>query len=89
MPGHPWRISCPPGPAGEVREELHVSVSNMRLALTLVVFLLGTWAIASVLASRVGFGAKLRWIAAIVALPVVGLLAWMFAGPKPSRTRRR
>lgn len=61
----------------------------MRLALTLIVLVLGTWAIASVLASRVGFGTKLRWIVGIVAVPLVGLMAWMFAGPKPSRTRRR
>lgn len=50
--------------------------------LGIIIFVLDVWAIASIINSRAETGPKVGWIAAVAILPVVGLLAWWFAGPK-------
>lgn len=40
------------------------------------------WAIINVLRSRVSPGTKLLWTLLILFLPVVGLVIWLFAGPR-------
>ncbi len=40
------------------------------------------WAIVNVVQSPSGNGAKVLWILAILLLPVIGLLAWLVAGPR-------
>jgi hypothetical protein len=39
-----------------------------------------------VFGSRAGAGVRAAWVAAIVLLPVLGLLAWLAAGPRADRT---
>ncbi|SDW82616.1 PLDc N-terminal domain-containing protein [Litoreibacter albidus] len=53
--------------------------------LGLVVFALDVWAIALIINTRIETAQKVIWILLILFLPVIGLLIWYFAGPKPSR----
>lgn len=48
----------------------------------IIIFVLDVWAIAHVINTNETMGKKLLWIAIIVILPVVGLIAWYFLGPK-------
>lgn len=48
----------------------------------IIIFVLDVWAIAQVINTNESMGKKLLWIAIIVILPVVGLIAWYFLGPK-------
>lgn len=57
----------------------------MRAGLALIVLILNVFAITSLLGARRGAGTRLRWMAAIVLLPVAGALAWLGSG----RTRPR
>ncbi|HSJ30412.1 MAG TPA: PLD nuclease N-terminal domain-containing protein [Longimicrobiales bacterium] len=57
----------------------------MRAGLALIVLILNVFAITSLLGARRGAGTRLRWLAAIVLLPVAGALAWLVSG----RTRPR
>jgi len=51
----------------------------------LIIFALDIWAIASIFNSKVETAQKVLWIALVLFLPVIGLLIWYFAGPKPTR----
>ena len=51
----------------------------------LIIFALDIWAIASIFNSKVETAQKALWIALVLFLPVIGLLIWYFAGPKPTR----
>lgn len=53
----------------------------------LIVFVLDVWAIASIINSNATGGRKLLWIAIVVIFPVLGLIAWFFAGPKADYRR--
>ncbi|WP_394198877.1 PLDc N-terminal domain-containing protein [Litoreibacter albidus] len=53
--------------------------------LGLVVFALDVWAIALIINTKIETAQKVIWILLILFLPVIGLLIWYFAGPKPSR----
>jgi hypothetical protein len=56
----------------------------MRASLALIVLILNVFAIISLLGARRGAGTRLRWLAAIVLLPVAGALAWFTSGrPRP------
>jgi Phospholipase_D-nuclease N-terminal len=48
----------------------------------IVIFALDIWAIVRLLQSGASTGAKVLWLIVILALPVVGLLIWLLAGPK-------
>ena len=54
----------------------------MRLILTVAVVVLDLWAIVSILGAAAPTRSKIGWILAVVALPVVGFLAWWRSGPK-------
>jgi len=43
------------------------------------------WAIALTLQSPVSAGNKALWFLVIVILPVLGLILWIFLGPRPLR----
>jgi len=51
----------------------------------LIIFGLDIWAIASIFNSKTETAQKVLWIALVLFLPVIGLLIWYFAGPKPTR----
>lgn len=51
----------------------------------LLIFILDIWAIVKVINSSEDTGSKVLWILLIIILPVVGLIAWLIAGPgRPS-----
>jgi hypothetical protein len=54
----------------------------MRLSLTLAVFLLDLWALASLFGARAPLRSKVLWTLAILALPMAGAAAWWLAGPR-------
>ena len=53
----------------------------------LIIFVLDIWAIASIINSGASGGKKIIWVLVVAILPVVGLIAWWFAGPKASYGR--
>lgn len=53
----------------------------------LLILALDIWAIISILRSGADGIAKIVWIAAILLLPVIGLVLWIFAGPGGARAR--
>lgn len=55
--------------------------------LGLIIFVLDVWAIASIFNSNASGVSKLIWIIVVAVLPVVGLIAWYFAGPKATYQR--
>ncbi|MGD2117990.1 MAG: PLDc N-terminal domain-containing protein [Chromatiales bacterium] len=50
--------------------------------LGLIVLILDIWAIVKILGSGATTGSKVLWIVVIVLLPVLGLLLWLFLGPR-------
>ncbi|MEJ6397514.1 PLD nuclease N-terminal domain-containing protein [Yoonia sp. 208BN28-4] len=48
----------------------------------LLILIADIYAIVQVWGSGAGTGAKLLWTILILALPVVGLIIWYFAGPR-------
>jgi len=48
----------------------------------LVVLALDVWAIVSIWQSRADNEKKLLWTVLVILLPVVGLVAWLVAGPR-------
>lgn len=52
----------------------------------LIVLAASIWAIINVYKSRVTTGAKVLWTLLILLLPVLGLIAWFFMGPRPGGT---
>lgn len=47
-----------------------------------IFFIIIVWAIYKTIKSSAANGAKLIWILALLLLPGLGLIAWLFAGPK-------
>ena len=47
-----------------------------------IFFLLVLWAIYKIVNSSASTTAKVVWIVVILLLPLAGLIAWFFAGPK-------
>lgn len=50
--------------------------------LGLIILVLDVWAIVKVIGSGASDGSKVLWVVVILLLPVVGLLLWLFLGPK-------
>lgn len=48
----------------------------------LIILILDVYAIVKVVQSNAGTGVKVVWIIVILLLPVLGLLLWLFLGPK-------
>lgn len=53
--------------------------------LGLIILGLDIWAIVSVVGSAASTGGKVLWILLILLLPILGLLIWLVAGPRPMR----
>jgi len=51
----------------------------------LLLLALDIWAIVSVVGSGASTGGKVLWIVLILVLPLLGLIIWMVAGPRPGR----
>ncbi|MDX1655990.1 MAG: PLD nuclease N-terminal domain-containing protein [Candidatus Competibacteraceae bacterium] len=54
----------------------------LTLAAGLVLFVLDVWALVNVAESPAGNRTKLSWFVLILLLPVVGVVAWLLAGPR-------
>jgi hypothetical protein len=50
--------------------------------ISVLILVADVWAIINVAQSRETTGTKAIWIVAIILLPVLGFIAWYFAGPK-------
>lgn len=50
----------------------------------LIIFALDVWAIAQIINSGAEKNSKIIWVIIVAFLPVIGLIAWYFAGPKSS-----
>ncbi|MEQ8711021.1 MAG: PLDc N-terminal domain-containing protein [Rhodospirillales bacterium] len=48
----------------------------------LLILIADVWAIVNVIGSSAGTGAKVFWIILILILPLLGLIIWLFAGPR-------
>ncbi len=48
----------------------------------LILLVLVVWAIVKTVQSDAGTGAKVFWVVLILLLPLLGLLLWLFLGPK-------
>lgn len=48
----------------------------------LIILVLDIWAILNVIQSSASTGAKVLWTLLILLLPVIGLVIWLFAGPR-------
>lgn len=57
----------------------------MGMILGLIIFILDILAIVRTIQSPVTNGMKVLWVLIIFILPVVGLIIWFLAGPKPLR----
>ncbi|MFS4580670.1 PLD nuclease N-terminal domain-containing protein [Phaeobacter sp. C3_T13_0] len=53
--------------------------------LGLLILIAGLYAIYQILTSGASTGAKVIWALVIIFLPVVGLIAWIIAGPRGGR----
>jgi hypothetical protein len=50
--------------------------------LGLIILILDVYAIVKTVQSNASTGVKVAWIVVILLLPVLGLLLWLFLGPK-------
>jgi len=48
----------------------------------LLVLIGDVWAIINIVQSRVSTGAKVIWVVLVLLLPLLGLIVWLFAGPR-------
>lgn len=48
----------------------------------LIILILNVYAIVKIVQSNATTGVKVLWIVVILLLPVLGLLLWLFLGPK-------
>ena len=51
--------------------------------LGLIVLIADVWAIVKTVGSSASTGGKVFWIVLILILPVLGLIIWLIAGPRP------
>ncbi|MHC8495270.1 PLD nuclease N-terminal domain-containing protein [Thalassospira sp. SM2505] len=51
----------------------------------LLVLIADVWAIVNVMGSGASTGSKVIWTVLILVLPVLGLIIWLFAGPRSGR----
>jgi hypothetical protein len=62
---------------------------TVRIVIALLVFVADVWALLQLFGSPAHGGRKALWAAAIVFLPILGVLLWLRSGPKPSPRARR
>lgn len=55
--------------------------------IALLVLVLDIWAIISTVSSPVTTGTKVLWVILILLLPVIGLILWLFLGPRAAAVR--
>jgi hypothetical protein len=53
--------------------------------LGIIILALDIWALMNVWQSGTSDGAKIGWTIGVIVFPLLGFLAWFFAGPKQAR----
>jgi len=53
--------------------------------LGLIILIADIWAIINVMGSGASTGSKIIWTILILVLPLLGLIIWLFAGPRSGR----
>ncbi|MEL7253946.1 MAG: PLD nuclease N-terminal domain-containing protein [Pseudomonadota bacterium] len=53
----------------------------------LILLILNLWALISVIGSTATTGKKVLWCVAILLLPILGFIAWLFFGPRSATAR--
>lgn len=53
----------------------------------LIILILDIWAIVSIVGSAASTGKKVIWCLAVLLLPVLGFIAWLFLGPRAEQRR--
>ncbi len=48
----------------------------------LLILIGSVWAIINIVQSRSSTGAKVLWVVFVLLLPLLGLIIWLFAGPR-------
>lgn len=51
----------------------------------LLLLIADIWAIVNIVQSRASTGAKVLWIVLILLLPLLGLIIWLFFGPRSAK----
>ncbi len=51
----------------------------------LLILIADVWAIVSTAGSNASTGKKVLWIIAVILLPLLGFLVWLFIGPRSTR----
>lgn len=54
----------------------------MEFVIGLIVFIADVYAIMRIINSSAETGTKILWVLVVAILPVIGFVAWYFAGPK-------
>jgi hypothetical protein len=67
---------------GEKRKGHHMLGLEVTGIFTLIWFIVLLWAIIKVFQSNAGALAKAIWVAALLFLPILGLIAWLIFGPR-------
>ena len=57
----------------------------MSLIFGVIILVLDIWALMNVWQSGTSGGAKIVWTIGVIVFPLLGFLAWLFAGPKQAR----
>ncbi len=52
---------------------------------SLIILVADIWAIVNIMQSAASTGKKVLWTVIVLLLPIVGLIAWFFLGPKSGR----
>jgi len=53
--------------------------------LGLIILIADIWAIINIMGSGASTGSKVLWIVLVLVLPILGLIIWLFAGPRSGR----
>ena len=59
----------------------------MEFLFGLIILVLDVWAIYKIVTSAASGTSKVIWVLAIIILPVLGFIAWLFFGPKGPASR--
>ena len=54
--------------------------------LGLLVLIADVWAIVNVVQSAADTGKKVLWVVLVLVLPVLGVILWLFLGPRTGKT---
>jgi hypothetical protein len=77
--------------AGRLRRKVNVAVWERTIVevtglFSLLVLIADVYAIVNIFNSNASTGSKVIWIVVVLVLPLIGFIAWFFAGPRSGRS---